>query len=544
MILRDNVGIGGQADGLVVGIIDEKAARVISAGTMGDEAARPVDGDTLFQIGSITKVFTILLLMDMVQQGQMKLDDPAQRYLPDSVKMPTRGGRQITLFDLATHSSGLPRDWSDGGGPTDTVEQLYDFLSRCQLGHDPGTEKHYSNLGVGLLGHIISLKAGKDYETLVVERICRPLGMDSTRITLTPELKARAARGHAFPGRPVRDMNWDGAVLPGAGAIRSTANDLLKFLSANLGMASPPLADLMRQSQAVQELDSGRRDRLVWNEDAGVLHHGGLVGGFRANLGFDPVQKRGVVILANCASSRMPVAMLGHLLRGRPARPARVAPIDSGLLDRYVGEYRFRGGATCTVRRDGQRLLLQVWRGQPRYPMPYLSHEVFPQSQTLFYEQMWDNRVRFVCNARGQATRLVINNPRDSIKDAVGVRISSQIPSPPTPVKLDAGVYDGYVGQYRPALLGLIPVGPTLNVYRTSDKLGEHLMGYVQGVPGVTRGELHPYSQTSFFNADMDGSSLVFRRGRSGRATRVLVHIDGTDVRGVRVADRPNLPGR
>src|SRR5678816_4629802 len=109
-ILLDNVGFGQQADGIVVGVVDERGPRAISAGVMGDAAARAVDGDTLFRIGSITKVFTALLLQDMIARGEMNLDDPVQKHLPPSVRMPTHGGKQITLFDLATHTSGLPRD--------------------------------------------------------------------------------------------------------------------------------------------------------------------------------------------------------------------------------------------------------------------------------------------------------------------------------------------------------------------------------------------------------------------------------------------------
>jgi D-alanyl-D-alanine-carboxypeptidase/D-alanyl-D-alanine-endopeptidase len=139
-ILNDNIGRGGQADGMVVGIIDEHGPRIISAGTVGDGSARPVDGDTVFEIGSITKVFTALLLEDMLERGQMKFDDPVQKYLPDSVKMPTHDGKPITLFNLATHTSGLPRDWADLGGPTDTVGHLYAALSRFKLPRDPGDD--------------------------------------------------------------------------------------------------------------------------------------------------------------------------------------------------------------------------------------------------------------------------------------------------------------------------------------------------------------------------------------------------------------------
>jgi CubicO group peptidase (beta-lactamase class C family) len=124
------------------------------------------------------------------------------------------------------------------------------FLSGYQLTHDPGTKFEYSSLGAGLLGHVIALKAGSDYESLVVDRICRPLKMDSTRITLTPELKARFATGHNRFGEAV--PSWDRQTQLGGSALRSTANDLLKFVSANLGLTPSSLTPVMEKTHVVQ----------------------------------------------------------------------------------------------------------------------------------------------------------------------------------------------------------------------------------------------------------------------------------------------------
>src|SRR2546430_2433544 len=183
-MLRDYIDIANLGVGLVVGIADEHGARVVSHGKLDNGTDRDVDGNTLFEIGSITKVFTALLLQDMVEREEMKLDDPVQKYLPDSVKMPTYQGKEITLLHLATHTSGLPRN-SDG--------EFYRFLSRGILRQAPGTRQEYSNLGMALLGHALALKAGQDYDTLVIDRICRPLGMDSTRVDPSPALKTPLA---------------------------------------------------------------------------------------------------------------------------------------------------------------------------------------------------------------------------------------------------------------------------------------------------------------------------------------------------------------
>jgi CubicO group peptidase (beta-lactamase class C family) len=187
---------GNTNAGLVVGLVDERRTRIISAGKLDNGTAQEVNGDTLFEIGSVTKTFTALLLVDMVQRGEMKLDDPVAKYLPKSVKVPSRNGRQITLLDLATHTAGLPRDPSnltprhslpENAFADYSVEKLYAFLSSFALDGDPGSKFEYSNVGMALLGHILALKAGTNYEALVVERICRPLKMNSTRITLPPQ---------------------------------------------------------------------------------------------------------------------------------------------------------------------------------------------------------------------------------------------------------------------------------------------------------------------------------------------------------------------
>jgi serine-type D-Ala-D-Ala carboxypeptidase/endopeptidase len=202
-ILVDRIDKDHQSVGIVVGIIEPTGRRVVSYGKLAKDDKRSLDGDTVFEIGSVTKVFTSLLLADMVQRGEVALTDPVAKYLPPEVKVPQRGGRQITLQDLATHTSGLPRMPSnftpkDPANPYAdyTVEQMYQFLSGYQLTRDIGSQYEYSNLGGGLLGHALARRAGMDYEKLVQSRICEPLGMKSTAITLSPEMKTRMAAGY------------------------------------------------------------------------------------------------------------------------------------------------------------------------------------------------------------------------------------------------------------------------------------------------------------------------------------------------------------
>ena len=271
-ILVDRIDTQHQGVGIVVGVIEPAGRRVIAYGSMAVDDKRPIDGDTIFEIGSATKVFTSLLLADAVRRGEVALTDPVAKYLPAGVKVPERGGKKITLVDLATHTSGLPRLPANLApkNPANpyadyTVKQLYDFLSTYELPRDIGSQYAYSNLGAGLLGHALSRRAGMDYETLVRSRITGPLAMKNTSITLSEEQKRRLAVGHGENRERV--ANWDLPTLAGAGAIRSTANDLLTFLAANLGYSKSSLAAAMASQLDVRRptSDPGLHIALGWH---------------------------------------------------------------------------------------------------------------------------------------------------------------------------------------------------------------------------------------------------------------------------------------
>jgi len=230
-----------QATGIVVGVIEPSGRRLVTHGHLAKSDPREVDGDTIFEIGSVSKIFTSLLLADMVHRKEVALDDPADTYLPAHVRMPERSGRSITLRDLSTHRSGLPpmpgnlfakmarRKDPDGPHAGYSVDDLYQFLSSYSLTRDPGSEFEYSNLGAGLLGHLLGYRAGTDYESLVRHRITQPLGMPDTGITLSSSMKQRMATGHNAMLAPVANSDLP-TPLAGARALRSSANAMLTLL--------------------------------------------------------------------------------------------------------------------------------------------------------------------------------------------------------------------------------------------------------------------------------------------------------------------------
>src|SRR5580693_631621 len=282
---------GGKAVGIVTGVIDEKGRQVISSGKVSLGGAQVPDGDTVYEIGSVTKVFISLILADMIEKGEVRADDPVSKFLPATVKVPSRNGRQITLLDLSMQVSGLPR-LPDNMKPADPANpyadydaaKLYDFLSHYALPRDPGEKYEYSNLAVGLLGHALALKAGMPYEELLRRRIFDPLGMSSTSITLSEAQKKRLAPGYDTSLKPAK--NWDLDALAGAGAIRSTVNDMLKFVAANLELTDTPLKAAMRRMRSVTK-ETGSPDLqigMAWHVftkfDTGLWWHNGGTAGY------------------------------------------------------------------------------------------------------------------------------------------------------------------------------------------------------------------------------------------------------------------------
>lgn len=409
---------------IIVGIIGPTGRRIVVAGKAGPNGAPALDGHTVFEIGSATKVFTTALLMDMVRRGEVRLDDPVAKYLPPSVNVPSRGGREITLVDLATHTSGLPRlppnlQPRDMANPYAdySVEQLYQFLSHHQLTRDIGEQYEYSNLGMGLLGHALGLRAGATYEALVSARILEPLQMHETAITLSPALRARLAVGHDNAGRPV--ANWDLPTLAGAGALRSTLEDMLRFLQANLDKDKPGLASVLQDTHAARHalttpdgsIGLGWHLRRAFDRE--IVWHNGGTGGYHSFIGFDEKTKTGVVLLHNSAQSIDDIGF--HLIEPRlpvarpqaPAPPRTEVKLDASVLGSYVGEYQLTPEFAIVVTREGDQLFIQA-TGQAKVP-------IYAESETQFFLKVVDAQITFSRDASGRATRLVLHqNGRDT----------------------------------------------------------------------------------------------------------------------------------
>ncbi len=409
-ILRDRIDNARQGVGIVACSFDSGDRKMATYGRSGAPNDRPLDGDTVFEIGSITKVFTALLLTEMVTRGEVALDDPVSKYLPGNVKMPSRDGKQISFLDLATYSSGLPRlpdgipKVGDNPYANYTVEQLYAFLSNHTLRFDPGTHYEYANLGFGLLGHVLALKANASYEDLVVSRVCVPLGLQDTRISLTASMRERLAQGHLANLAPAG--NWDLPTLAGAGGLRSTANDLLKFMKATclteagapLGPAIASLLQIRRPTDAAKVkvglgwfVTSANNDEIVWKD--------GMTGGYACFAGFSTRLRSGAVILSNAANSTNDIGF--HLTN--PANKIAEYPpevtLGPAVLASYQGVYQLAPNFALAIRAEGGRLFVRA-TGQNEY-------ELFAESDNRFFLRVVDAQGTFLRDRDGKVDRLL-----------------------------------------------------------------------------------------------------------------------------------------
>ena len=407
--------------GAAVGLIDEKGTQIRGYGRISEKDAHAPGADTVFEIGSISKVFTGLLLAQMVEDGQVKLDQPVQELLGDTMTLP-KGEREITLVDLATHSSGLPRMPSnfrpkDATNPFAdyTVEQMAKFLAGHKLARQPGTKSEYSNLGMGLLGHALAVKSGGSYESLMTSRICKPLEMGDTRITLDEALRSRLAQGHDADGNPV--ANWDLPTLAGAGAIRSTATDMLKFLAANLGLTKTGFDGAIANTHRVHFATpaDGGDEALAWQirRSDRVIWHNGQTGGYHAFAGFSPEKRVGVVVLVNSASmysDAVGFRLLKLMMSGEaePLKLPKATELAETDLEPLVGRYKLGPLATVTISREKNQLFAQI-TGQPQA-------RIYPESKTRFFWRLVEAAVSFEAGEDGQIARLVIHQGGQDLK--------------------------------------------------------------------------------------------------------------------------------
>jgi CubicO group peptidase (beta-lactamase class C family) len=408
----------GRAKGIVLGVLERDGARRIVAFGDPGPGARPLGPDSVFEIGSITKTFTATLLADMAQRGEVDPARPAQTYAPPGLTLPKYQGQEITLANLAEQNSGLPRlpgnmAMTNMANPYAdyTIAQLNTYLSGYTLPRAPGGQFEYSNLGVGLLGHLLATKAGMSWDQLASQRILGPLGMRDTAVALNPRMRENLAQGFTAEGQP--QGLWDLPTLAGAGALRSTMADMLTYLDANVGPPSNDLEQAMRSAQ-LPRAEAGPNLRIGFNwltlarPQGAIVWHNGATGGYRAFIGFDPQRQVGVVVMVNSSSDIDDIGL--HLLDGtiplapRPAAaPQRVAvAVPPESLPRFAGTYALEVQPDFTIEFTVENGALMIHpKNQGKGPMQ-------AESPTRFFITVPDVVIDFQVGPDGAVNSLIL----------------------------------------------------------------------------------------------------------------------------------------
>jgi D-alanyl-D-alanine-carboxypeptidase/D-alanyl-D-alanine-endopeptidase len=367
---------------IAAGVIDDGA--IATAYYCADpNSQRPYDEHTAFEIGSVTKTMTAALLAEFIARGEVALSDPIAKLLPPGTPVPSFNGREIAIADIVTHTSGLPavpatyrpRD-VDNPYAGASERDLLGALAATRLTREPGSKWEYSNFAVIVLSYALARRSGKDYETLLRERLLVPLGMNETYVARRPP-QVRLAEGRLPNGMPA--VPWDfHPDMAGVGGVRATLPDMLRYLEGQLGMRESAITPALAQTQEQVANVDGHRMGMNWNLSFrnGHTHisHGGGTGGYSSFVGFDRAAKRAVVLLSDTAlTATGGLESLGsHLLDPSilAGAPHVVAAADAKLIDALVGKYRLQGGLGVELRHTAGHLTIQA-DGQPEFEMGY-----------------------------------------------------------------------------------------------------------------------------------------------------------------------------
>ena len=471
----------------------------------------------IFEIGSISKVFTGILLADAVQAGKLELDDPLAKRLP--VKFADPAVSAVTLKQLATHTSCLPRlpgnmtsaADADPYAPYDN-RALFEYLAGAKLEGKPPCAASYSNLGFGILGVVLETAWGKPWAELVREKIAVPLGMTDTVQELSADQKSRFAE--PWSGNE-RAQPWTFKALAGAGSLRSTLADMSRFADALLAGAKGPLGHvwpLLAGGHADMPAVGGKIGLgLIQAKDSGedaYMHDGGT-GGFRSTVQVRPGSGRAVVVLASNAAAEPQSLLSAWQAVGREPVKRTEITLPGQALDEYVGVYAIDSSARFTLLRRGDGLIARL-TAQPFAP-------IFASAKDEFFYKVADAQLSFQRDASGKIKGLTLHQ---NGRDIPAMREEGPPPHIEFP---DAATLAEYVGEYD---FGQFQPGATITVGVMDETLTVMLTGQPP-LPVFAIGK-------DRFESDFVKASLTFERDAASKVVAVVLHQNGMDMRSPR----------
>ncbi len=500
--------VANKPGGVAVAWVDADGVAFFQAGKFDTEDPRPITPDTQFEIGSITKVFTGLLLAESERQGKVSRHDPAAKYLLPADDPAQTALAKITLLSLTTHSSGLPRMPAniqpnpDGGAPDHDRAALIEALRLHGPVAPVGRQVAYSNYGVSVLGEALGSAWGTTYADALQTHVLTPLGLAHTTLAMAGSpVPAEMAPGHVN-GKVTN--NWTFLSMASAGALRSSTRDLAAFLQAALGGTDTPLASAFAASITPQmpAPDLGGEIGLGWmlqkDKERTVISHNGATGGYTSFLGFTrDARSAGVVVLTNHGAN---VNALGLGLLG--ITPNRPMPPPVKNAPDYVGLYPLTPAFAIKITEHNGALFAQATQ-QPRLTLREISPDRFAIGGVpaeISFERATD----------GKITALTLHQ---NGQDQRGPR--GELPPPPKEISVPLETLREYVGQY--------PLRPDFILTVTEENGVLHTQA-----TGQPKFPVFCSAPDKFFLKVVD-AQLTFTRDATGKVDGVILHQGGRD---------------
>ncbi len=388
------------------------------------------------------------------------------------------------------------------------------FLAGYELNRDPGASYEYSNLAVGLLGYALAQSEKTTYGDLVARKIFKPLGMTMSGIGYTNTMRAHRAPG--FNQESGKNETWDLAALAGAGGIRSSVADMMRYLKANMGVTKTPLSAAMKTAQEPRRaIGNDTKIGLTWmtrskpDEGGAIVWHNGMTGGYASFLGFTPDGHRGVVILTNIDFSVDDLGFAALLPNAKLGPAYKPVTLPAAMLDQYVGTYKLSEKINLKINRGGDHLISQA-TGQSPSP-------IFARAPDEFFAKGVPGTLSFTRGADGSVTGLVVHQKGDHAAPKLG---PADLPDEPKAIAIDPATLQDYVGKFE------LRPGTLFDVTLADGQLAVQFTG--QSVFPV-----YPSAKDKFFYKVVD-AQIDFERDPCGAVTALVLHQGGRNLRAPR----------
>lgn len=479
--------------------------------------AEKLQADHVMRLGSITKQFTSVAILQLVEEGKIALNDPVTKFFPDY----PASGKSITVEHLLTHTSGIPSytgkpDFVAGAGKDISVQQMVDSFKNDALEFEPGTAFKYNNSGYFLLGAIIEKVSGEAYAKFVEKRLFTPLGMKNTAYEGYERSKqARAAGYSQRAGEFEPSMKISMTQPYAAGSLTSTVDDLAKWDAAvNAGKLLK--AEHWKRAFTSYKLKNGQDTNYGYGwgigqfESQTMISHGGGIPGFSTFALSLPKDKVYVAVLTNAdgglAQPEMVAMRLAASAIGKPIPEFKAVTLEEKTLDQYVGVYRIDEKNRRIVVREGDKLVMTRTNGPRTVMQAYSQNGFFKDNSSLL-------RVEFNKNAKGEVTEAVVHQQGTSVSHP---KLNEALPEAPKAFAMTPEQFDVFAGDYE--------LNPNfiLNVRREGNKFITQATG--QGIVSIV-----PISADTF-SAPEVGAQLKFEKAPDGKITQLILTQGGQNM--------------